>query len=105
MLGNNFLSFCVEEVQKNTFSRSIKSRKISDLPEADVLIKVEYSSLNYKDALSAQGHKGITRKYPHTPGIDAAGEVFDSKSDAFPIGTKVLVTGYDLGMNTSGGFQ
>ena len=54
--------------------------------------------------LSATGNKGVTRKYPHTPGIDAAGIVEESSSDQFNKGDKVLVTGYDLGMNTSGGF-
>ncbi|OJT84076.1 oxidoreductase, partial [Clostridioides difficile] len=58
-----------------------------------------------KDALSANGNKGVTRKYPHTPGIDASGIVESSSCDDFKIGEEVLVTGYDLGMNTSGGFS
>jgi len=65
---------------------------------------VKYSSLNYKDALSATGSKGVTKKYPHTPGIDAAGIVKESSGKAFREGDPVIVTGYDLGMNTSGGF-
>ena len=68
------------------------------------MIKVHYSSLNYKDALSASGNKGVTRKYPHTPGIDAVGSVVSSRTDKFKIHDKVIVTSYDLGMNTSGGF-
>jgi putative YhdH/YhfP family quinone oxidoreductase len=84
---------------------AIIDKNINDLPEGDVLIKVAYSGLNYKDALSARGHVGITKKYPHTPGIDLSGVVVDSNNDNFQSGTKVLVTGYDLGMNTSGGFQ
>jgi putative YhdH/YhfP family quinone oxidoreductase len=60
--------------------------------------------LNYKDALSATGNKGVTRKYPHTPGIDAAGVVVDSTTKLFAVGDQVTVTGFDLGMNTSGGF-
>ncbi|MDX1633099.1 MAG: YhdH/YhfP family quinone oxidoreductase [Marinobacter sp.] len=75
-----------------------------DLPDNDVLIRVSHSSLNYKDALSAAGNKGVTRSFPHTPGIDAAGEVVASKSGNPTLGQKVLVTGYDLGMNTPGGF-
>ena len=67
-----------------------------------VTIQVTHSSLNFKDALSASGHKGVTRKYPHTPGIDAAGYVIDSDEDGK--NRPVLVTGYDLGMNTDGGF-
>lgn len=75
----------------------------ADLPENEVLIRVTHSSLNYKDALSATGNKGVTRNYPHTPGIDAAGEVVESGGSP-AVGTQVLVTGYDLGMNTPGGF-
>ena len=86
------------------YERKIEERKISDLPDNEVLINVKYSSLNYKDALSAIGNKGVTKNYPHTPGIDAAGIVYSSKSDKFKKGDEVIVTGYDLGMNTPGGF-
>ncbi|WP_315814453.1 alcohol dehydrogenase catalytic domain-containing protein [Paraflavitalea speifideaquila] len=68
------------------------------------MIRVLYSALNYKDALSATGNKGITRKYPHTPGIDAAGIVEISRNELFATGDEVIITGYDLGMNTCGGF-
>ena len=80
------------------------SREVSSLPQGDVFIQVHYSSLNYKDALSATGNKGVTRTYPHTPGIDAAGVVVSSKDATIKAGDQVIVTGYDLGMNTSGGF-
>ncbi|WP_340105126.1 YhdH/YhfP family quinone oxidoreductase [Rhodohalobacter sp. 8-1] len=83
---------------------SIQSLKTSNLPGHDVLIRVHYSSLNYKDALSASGDPGVTKSYPHTPGIDAAGVVEWSDDDRFNIGDKVVVTGYDLGQNTAGGF-
>ena len=75
------------------------------LPPGDVLIKVDYSSLNYKDALSATGNPGVTRKYPHIPGIDAAGKVAESAAGQFKPGDAVLVTGYDLGMDTDGGYS
>jgi putative YhdH/YhfP family quinone oxidoreductase len=94
----------VIEEQKDKYIRTIQEKNISDLPKGDLLIKVEYSSLNYKDALSATGNKGITKAYPHTPGIDAVGIVEHSKSDLFSEGDKVIVTGNDLGMNTPGGF-
>lgn len=74
------------------------------MPEGDVLIRVGYSSLNYKDALSASGNRGVTKNYPHTPGVDAAGIVEESLSENFHPGDKVIVTGYDLGMNTPGGY-
>jgi len=86
------------------FSLSIVEKTTDELPEGDLLVRVEYSSLNYKDAMSASGIPGVTRNYPHTPGIDAAGEVIESSTKEFKEGEKIIVTGYDLGMNTSGGF-
>ena len=86
------------------FVREIKQLDVAELPEKEILIKVNYSSLNYKDALSASGNKGVTRKFPHVPGIDAAGIVAKSDNPEFPEGTAVIVTGFDLGMNTWGGF-
>ena len=86
------------------FSLKIVEKNIADLPEGDLLIKVDFSSLNYKDAMSASGMPGVTRNYPHTPGIDAAGKVAESRVPDFKEGDEVIVTGYDLGMNTSGGF-
>ena len=100
----NFKAFVTEETEKG-FTSSIKERSLNDLPAGDVLIKVLFSSLNYKDALSASGNKGVSRNYPHSPGIDAAGIVEESNSDDFSNGDEVIVTGYDLGMNTSGGFS
>ena len=88
--------------QGNTLS--IIEKSIDDLPEGELLIKVKFSSLNYKDALSATGAPGVTRNYPHTPGIDAVGIVEETKDQNFKEGDSVIVTGYDLGMNTSGGF-
>lgn len=88
-----------------TFVRSIETRTVKDLPPGDVLIRVGFSSLNWKDCLSAMGNPGVTRRYPHTPGIDAVGIVAESDVEAFHKGDKVIVTGYDLGMNTSGGFS
>ena len=89
---------------ENQNTLSIIERSINDLPEGDLLIKVNYSSLNYKDALSASGSPGVTRNYPHTPGIDAVGNVQESNNPNFKEGDTVIVTGYDLGMDTSGGF-
>jgi acrylyl-CoA reductase (NADPH) len=99
-----FKALVVTEAQDNIFTSSVKERYIDDLPDGDVLIRVNFSSLNYKDALSASGNRGVTKRFPHTPGIDAAGIVTASKTDAFKPGDPVLVTGYDLGMNTPGGY-
>ena len=86
------------------FEQHIVERSTEDLPEGEVLIQVHYSSLNYKDALSASGNRGVTRNYPHTPGVDASGIVAASTDPDFQAGDSVIVTGYDLGMNTDGGF-
>ncbi len=104
MNGKQFKAMWVEEVEKNRFQRTITERRTSDLPDGDVLVRVRYSSLNYKDALSATGNRGVTRKFPHTPGIDAAGVVEESQADGISPGDEVIVTSYDLGMNTPGGF-
>ena len=99
----NYRALVVSE-RDGTFIQTIKEVNTSNLPAGDVLIRVLYSSLNYKDALSATGNKGVTKKYPHTPGIDACGVIIDSESNLFAPGDKVIVSGYDLGMNTAGGF-
>ncbi|MEC8058601.1 MAG: YhdH/YhfP family quinone oxidoreductase [Pseudomonadota bacterium] len=98
-----FRAFRVEK-NKSGFVRSVIERDVEDLPEGDVLIDVQYSSLNYKDALSATGNPGVTRVFPHTPGIDAAGSVLASTDTRFAEGDAVVVIGFDLGMGTSGGF-
>lgn len=99
-----FNAFWVTEESDSSFKSQVIQRSIDDLPQNGVVLKVAYSSLNYKDALSASGNKGVTRRYPHTPGIDAAGTVTESHSEKFKPGDKVIVTGYDLGMNIMGGF-
>ncbi|WP_019339206.1 YhdH/YhfP family quinone oxidoreductase [Stutzerimonas stutzeri] len=86
------------------FETRLIERDTGELPTGEVLIRVSYSSLNYKDALSASGNRGVTRNFPHTPGIDAAGTVAESTVADFAVGDEVIVTGYDLGMNTPGGF-
>ena len=99
-----FKALRVTEKEKNVYKRIIELQSIDDLPPGDLTIRVRYSSLNYKDALSATGNKGVTRSYPHTPGIDAAGTVMESRSEQFKQGDEVIITGYDLGMNTPGGY-
>lgn len=94
----------VEKTANKQFVRAIREREVNDLPPGDLVVRVHYSSLNYKDALSATGHPGVTRQFPHTPGIDAAGEVVSCLSGAFAPGEKVIITGYDLGMETDGGW-
>ena len=99
-----FRAFRVAKTEDRQFPRSIEQRDSDDLPAGELLIDVAYSSLNYKDALSATGNPGVTRNFPHTPGIDAAGVVAESSAAEFQAGDAVIVIGFDLGMNTPGGF-
>lgn len=99
-----FRALRVVETAAGKFERSIEQLDLEDLPPGELLVRVQYSSLNYKDALSASGNKGITKKFPHTPGIDAAGFVELSRSPRFAVNEEVIVMGHDLGMNTPGGF-
>ncbi len=103
-MAKQFKALIVEEHAEKKITRRIGQRSISDLPEGPLLVKVHYSSLNYKDALSATGNRGVTKSFPHTPGIDAAGEVVEDASGTFKPGDRVVVTGWDLGMNTAGGY-
>lgn len=99
-----YKALLITETPAGKFERRIVNKNLEDLPPGDVLVRVHYSALNYKDGLSATGHKGITRNFPHTPGIEAAGRVVWSNGTGFNPGDSVFVTGYDLGMNTSGAF-
>ncbi|MDC0995071.1 YhdH/YhfP family quinone oxidoreductase [Pseudomonadales bacterium] len=99
----NFKAFWVEKTDDGV-AHSVIERSTEDLPEGELLVKVAYSSLNYKDAMSAKGLPGVTRNYPHTPGIDAAGVIVESTDSGFAEGDEVIVIGYDLGMNTAGGY-
>ncbi|WP_226647503.1 YhdH/YhfP family quinone oxidoreductase [Microbulbifer variabilis] len=104
-LDREFRAIRVEEVAAGKFDQLLVNRHIRDLPSNPLLLSVSYSSLNYKDAMSAFGNRSITREFPHTPGIDAVGSVIEDHSGTFPSGAELLVTGYDLGMNTPGGLS
>lgn len=104
MEQEKFKALVVRQTPEDTFVSKVEERTIDQLPAGDVLVKVHYSSLNYKDALSATGNRGVTKRYPHTPGIDAAGIVARSGSGDFSAGDEVLVSCYGLGMSVAGGF-
>jgi acrylyl-CoA reductase (NADPH) len=103
-MAAEFKAIVVSENESGSFSKQITKKNFAELPQHDTLVRVNYAALNFKDALSASGHKGITRRYPHTPGVDAAGVVEECSSGKFKKGNEVIVTSFDLGMNTSGGF-
>jgi acrylyl-CoA reductase (NADPH) len=96
-------AYVVNKLENKKFESGVQDIDIPTIEENEVLIKVSYSSINYKDALSSTGNPGVTRVFPHVTGIDVAGKIEESNSDEFKVGDFVLVTGYDLGMNTNGG--
>ncbi|WP_250464051.1 YhdH/YhfP family quinone oxidoreductase [Microbulbifer litoralis] len=102
-MEKTFRAILVDEVAAGKYDQQLVERRLDQLPDNPLLLAVSHSSLNYKDALSAFGNRAITRVYPHTPGIDAVGSVVEDKSGTYARGRQLLVTGYDLGMNTPGG--
>jgi len=100
---SSYRAFLVEKTASG-FTRQVVQRDTAELPAGDLLIDVRYSSVNFKDGLSATGNPGVTRRFPHTPGIDAAGIVLESAAAQFAPGDEVICIGFDLGMDTPGGF-
>jgi putative YhdH/YhfP family quinone oxidoreductase len=101
----NVRCFVVEKADDGKIRRGVVEQNVNALPPGEVLIRVQYSSLNFKDALAAQGHPGVVKQLPHVPGIDAAGVVETSESEKFRPGDEVLVTGYELGAGRWGGWS
>lgn len=99
-----FLAFIVRKDAEGRVESRIERLSVDALPPGDVLIHVAYSSLNYKDALAAQGHPGVVRTFPHVPGVDCAGTVVESASPDYRPGDPVIVTGYELGAGQWGGY-
>jgi alcohol dehydrogenase len=101
---NRFSAYLVSRDEQGNCHGEVRPDLALDrLPQGDLLVRVDYSSLNYKDALSATGHPGVTKAYPHIPGIDAAGTVAACDSGRFAPGDPVIVTGHRLGMDHWGG--
>ena len=104
MLPETFRCYLVRKPGKVQFESGVEQRPLRELPDGDLLIRVAYSSLNYKDAMAATGHPGVARKFPHVPGIDAAGTVVESTSSRFKPGDSVIATGHDIGVERWGGW-
>ena len=98
-------SALVVEKDENRFSAEIKMLSMEDLPEADVLIRVHYSSVNYKDSLASIPNGNIVKSYPFVPGIDMAGVVVSSKNPRFNEGDEVIATSYGIGVSHYGGYS
>src|ERR1700722_18549432 len=83
---------------------SVETLSQSDLPPGEVTIRVQYSSVNFKDALALTPNGGVVRNYPIVPGIDLTGEVAESQSPDFSVGDQVLAHGYQIGTGHHGGY-
>ncbi len=105
MLPDSFRCYLVKKTGKDLVESAVERRPLHELPAGDVLIEVAYSSVNYKDALAAKGHPGVARKFPHVPGIDAAGTIVQSSASDYQVGEQVLVTSYELGVERWGGWS
>lgn len=86
-------------------TQAVTTISVADLPPGDVIIDVQYSSLNFKDALAATGHPGVVRHFPHVPGIDCAGIVAATDVAGLNVGQPVIVTGYEFGAERWGGWS
>ena len=98
-----YKAYLVEE-NEGKHSGQVKEIEMPSLNDGNVIIKVHYSSLNYKDALASSGVKGVVKSYPFVPGIDVAGEIIETSNSEFSVGDNVVATGYKIGMSVFGGF-
>ena len=102
-MNDSFTAYVVDKQDDRVAGRT-DSLSLEDLPTGEVTIKVAYSSLNYKDGLACTGRGGVVRHYPHVPGVDAAGTVVASESADVAVGERVVITGYDFGVGSFGGY-
>ncbi len=99
-----FKALLVEKDDEGKTSASVTEISEDQLPEGDVTVAVEYSTVNYKDGLCIGPGGGLVRNYPHVPGIDFAGTVESSSDDRYKPGDKVVLTGWRVGENRWGGY-
>jgi len=104
MLPDSFRCYHVRKTASDAIEASVESRPFRELPPGDTVVRVEASSLNYKDAMAATGHPGIVKAFPHVPGIDVAGTIVESASPDLSSGQPVIVTGYQQGSERWGGW-
>ncbi|MGM9926916.1 MAG: acryloyl-CoA reductase [Bacillus sp. (in: firmicutes)] len=98
-------SALVVDKKDEQFSVNIQSLTLNDLPQGDVLIRVHYSSVNYKDSLASIPNGNIVKQYPFVPGIDLAGVVVSSENPRFKEGDAVIATSYNIGVSHFGGYS
>lgn len=104
-MSKTFKAYRLTQSELGEVTGEVSQLKMTDLPEGEVLIKVHYSSINYKDAMANMSKSPIVKQYPFTPGIDLAGEVVESIDDRFVAGDPVIVTSYELGVSHDGGYS
>lgn len=104
MMENNFQAVVVDNKEGN-FSVETKHVFLENLSSGEVVIKVHYSGVNYKDGLASTPDGKIVRSYPHIPGIDLAGIVVSSEDSRFKKGDPVIATSYEIGVSHSGGYS
>ncbi|CAH1190479.1 Putative quinone oxidoreductase YhfP [Paenibacillus auburnensis] len=102
-MSNTFKALVVDKT--DTFSVEVKPVAMEELPAGEVLIKVSYSSVNYKDGLASIPNGNIVRNYPFIPGIDLSGVVISSADSRFEAGQSVIATSYGIGVSHFGGFS
>ena len=103
-MSEKFKALIINQIEKS-FTREIKSIDKSFLKHGDVLVKVDYSDLNYKDALILKNGAKLVKEYPHIPGIDFSGKVVESENQDFKAGDEVILTGCRVGEIYPGGYS
>ncbi len=102
--GMTFRALLVEKGEDGTISATVQELADDRLPDGEVTVAVEYSTLNYKDGLCITGKGGLVRSFPHVPGIDFAGTVEASADPRFRPGDQVVLTGWRVGETWWGGY-
>ena len=102
-MTENFNALVVREIDGGT-AIAVEQLTDADLPEGDVTIDIDYSSLNYKDGMALTGAGRIIRDFPMVPGIDCSGTVAASESDRYAVGDPVILTGWSVGERYWGGY-
>ena len=103
-MSDNFKALIINQVGEN-FTREVKSVNKDFLKHGDVLIKVDYSGLNYKDALILKNGARLVKEFPHIPGIDFSGKVVESQNNNFKEGDEIILTGWRVGEIYYGGYS
>lgn len=99
-----FKAYLIEQTADGQVNGRLGTLPSEKLDEGEVVIRVHYSSINYKDALAATGKGKIIRRFPCVGGIDMAGEVTESADPRFSPGQKVIATSFDIGVSHHGGY-